>query len=49
MTNKFTEIMGYEAPDFDVVLTAVEAGFALSYGEEGEAGGAFGSEDFGGF
>ena len=38
MTNKFTEIMGYEAPDFDVVLTAVEAGFALSFGQEGEAG-----------
>ena len=32
MTNKFTEIMGYEAPDFDVVLTAVEAGFSLSTG-----------------
>ena len=49
MTNKFTEIMGYEAPDFDVVLTAVERGFEASYGDFGEAGNGFDINDNGEF
>jgi hypothetical protein len=31
-TNTMTEITGYEAPNFDVVETVVEAGFSLSAG-----------------
>ena len=37
-TNTMTEIKGYEAPNFDVVLAVVEAGFSLSFGDAGEAG-----------
>lgn len=37
-TNTMTEIMGYEAPNFDVIETVVEAGFSLSFGDAGEAG-----------
>ena len=48
-TNTMTEIKGYEAPNFDVVLAVVERGFEASYGDFGEAGGAFGSDDFGEF
>ena len=29
-TNTMTEIKGYEAPNFDVVLAAVERGFEVS-------------------
>lgn len=32
MTKKMTEVMGYEAPNFDVVLAVVERGFMLSAG-----------------
>ena len=45
--NTMTEVMGYEAPNFDVVLAVVERGFEASYGDYGEAGGAFDSDDFG--
>ncbi len=48
-TNTMTEVMGYEAPNFDVVLAVVERGFEVSYGDFGEAGGDFGSTDFGEF
>ena len=37
-TNTMTEIKGYEAPNFDVIETVVEAGFSLSFGDAGEAG-----------
>ena len=47
--NLFISAQGYEAPDFDVVLTAVECGFGASYGEPGEAGDGFDTEDNGGF
>ena len=30
MTKKMTEVMGYEAPNFDVVLAVVERGFEAS-------------------
>ena len=40
-TNTMTEVMGYEAPNFDVVLAVVERGFEASYGDFGEAGGGF--------
>ena len=36
-----TEVMGYEAPNFDVVLAVVERGFEASYGDFGEAGDGF--------
>ena len=29
-TNTMTEVMGYEAPNFDVVLAVVERGFEVS-------------------
>lgn len=48
-TNTMTEIMGYEAPNFDVIETVVERGFEASYGDFGEAGGSFDSNDFGDF
>ena len=31
-TNTMTEVMGYEAPNFDVVLAVVERGFLVSTG-----------------
>ena len=37
-TKTMTEIKGYEAPNFDVVLAVVEAGFSLSFGDAGFAG-----------
>jgi hypothetical protein len=48
-TNTMTEIKGYEAPNFDVVLAVVERGFEASYGDFGEAGGGFGTDDNGDF
>ena len=39
-TNTMTEVKGYEAPNFDVVLAVVERGFeaSLPFGEAGFAG-----------
>ena len=47
--NTMTEVMGYEAPNFDVVLAVVERGFEASYGDFGEAGGGFDINDNGDF
>lgn len=48
-TNIMTEIKGYEAPNFDVVLTVVERGFEASYGDFGEAGDGYDIDDNGDF
>lgn len=48
-TNTMTEIKGYEAPNFDVVLAVVERGFEASYGDFGEAGDGFDINDNGDF
>jgi predicted transglutaminase-like protease len=49
MTKKMTEVMGYEAPNFDVVLAVVERGFEASYGDYGEAGDGFDTNNNGDF
>lgn len=49
MTKKMTEVMGYEAPNFDVVLAVVERGFEASYGDYGEAGDGFDTNGNGDF
>ena len=48
-TSIMTEIKGYEAPNFDVVLTVVERGFEASYGDFGEAGDGYDIDDNGDF
>ena len=49
MTKKMTEVMSYEAPNFDVVVAVVERGFEASYGDFGEAGDGFDVNENGDF
>lgn len=37
---------GYEAPEIEVITTTVEGGFSLSFGDEGEAGAAYGVNNY---
>ena len=39
----------YEAPAMELITIVVERGFEASYGDFGEAGGSFDSNDFGEF
>ena len=49
MTKKMTEVMSYEAPNFDVVMAVVERGFEASYGDFVEDGDGFDINDNGDF
>ena len=46
---KRTQTNDYQAPMLDAMEFDVEQGFSASYGDFGEAGGDFGSTDFGEF